>query len=266
MAAPMQWREVSRGPAGADTMIFLHGWPDDDGVFAKQYPAFAGSHRVVAATLPGYERRGGGAPFFGIHRGVLRDMYYATVQAAMKDAPGKPILVGHDWGSMVTMSVLFKYPEAAQKVVLLDVGGHIAMPVSAVLFVLFYWSVNIAFWCLPSFLGSPLTKVFSEKALHAPDYGQRKTNAMNYMYVREVLMLLRGAPKDLRGWRPSLPTLFLYGTKKPMMFHSPKWEQGVAAAGGRVAAVDGGHWFLYSNADATNREIQRFVAPNAPKL
>jgi hypothetical protein len=50
--------------------------------------------------------------------------------------------------------------------------------------------------------------------------------------------------------------LFLWGGSKPVNFHSGKWLEIVRASGGTSAAIGGGgHWFLETHAEETNRRI-----------
>jgi pimeloyl-ACP methyl ester carboxylesterase len=45
----------------------------------------------------------------------------------------------------------------------------------------------------------------------------------------------------------SLPILYIYGKRKPFMFHSEEWLQKVAAhPGSRVEGFDTGHWVMTS--------------------
>ena len=57
------------------------------------------------------------------------------------------------------------------------------------------------------------------------------------------------------------PLLFIYGRRKPFMFHSPAWEAGVAAQRGcEVIAMDTGHWVMREEPAAVNEAILRWLA------
>ena len=56
--------------------------------------------------------------------------------------------------------------------------------------------------------------------------------------------------------RPRCPVLYLYGERKPLMFHSQRWLGIVEESGGRAVGVTGaGHWLQESHAEAVNGEL-----------
>ena len=86
------------GPAGAPTIVAVHGFPDDHTVWDRVLPRLAGQFRVVT-----YDVRGAGAsdrprPVAAYRLSQLVEDLAAVVDAASPDAPVH--LVGHDWGSI----------------------------------------------------------------------------------------------------------------------------------------------------------------------
>lgn len=83
---------------------------------------------------------------------------------------------------------------------------------------------------------------------HNPPYAQKISSAQNYPYYymfRNIfLSTLRLKPRYLKGYRPSVPCTYLYGTNKPFQFHGEKWLQMVRESGGEIHAMDAGHWFM----------------------
>ena len=60
----------------------------------------------------------------------------------------------------------------------------------------------------------------------------------------------------LGGYRPRCPVLFLWGERKPVMFHSPRWLQIVADSGGRAEGIPGaGHWLMETHAGIVNQRL-----------
>jgi pimeloyl-ACP methyl ester carboxylesterase len=50
--------------------------------------------------------------------------------------------------------------------------------------------------------------------------------------------------------------LFVYGRRKPFMFHSSAWAEEIAARPGcGVLAFDCGHWVMVARADEFNRAV-----------
>jgi pimeloyl-ACP methyl ester carboxylesterase len=62
--------------------------------------------------------------------------------------------------------------------------------------------------------------------------------------------------KLLRRYTPRCPVLYLYGERKPLMFHSDRWVRIVEETGGKVFGVEGaGHWLMESHPEAVNAEL-----------
>ena len=54
--------------------------------------------------------------------------------------------------------------------------------------------------------------------------------------------------------RPTCPVLYIYGTRKPFMFHSPQWLADLSTRPGcAVQAFATGHWVMLQQSQAFNR-------------
>jgi cis-3-alkyl-4-acyloxetan-2-one decarboxylase len=77
-----------------------------------------------------------------------------------------------------------------------------------------------------------------------------------------------GAFKAARAYQFSSarPFLFLYGTRKPFMFHSSAWVAKVNATPGCQAhALDGGHWFMRgATQDRCQALVRDWLASSQP--
>src|SRR5690606_17229564 len=82
-----------------------------------------------------------------------------------------------------------------------------------------------------------------------------------YFYIWRGMLLKSYSRSILRRYRPTKPILYLYGKRKPYMFHSKKWIQMLEEhKESRVVEIErGGHWFLLSHADRTNAEIRKWL-------
>jgi pimeloyl-ACP methyl ester carboxylesterase len=50
--------------------------------------------------------------------------------------------------------------------------------------------------------------------------------------------------------------LYLWGERKPLQFHSPRWLEIVAQSGGRAQGLAGaGHWLMETHADEVNAAL-----------
>jgi pimeloyl-ACP methyl ester carboxylesterase len=109
-------------PAGEQTIVLVHGWPDSPRSWAAVAPVLAAAgYRVLAPSLRGY----GGTRFLDAETprsGELvalgRDVI-GFVQALGLD---KPVLVGHDWGARAVLNAAGLAPELASRLVSVSVG------------------------------------------------------------------------------------------------------------------------------------------------
>lgn len=114
------------GPAGAPTVIVLHGGPGGDFRSLQALDALSDGYRVVF-----YDQRGA-----GLSERVSTDLL--TLEGHMEElhamidltSPDQaPILIGHSWGAMLAAAYMGQNPEGVQRAVLiepgyLDAAGH----------------------------------------------------------------------------------------------------------------------------------------------
>lgn len=100
------------GPVDADTILFVHGYPDDHHVWDLIVNRLRSHHRIIT-----FDVRGAGASMAPSDRSGYRlDRLVTdidTVVATM--SPDRPVhLVGHDWGSIQAWSTVLR-PDAATR-------------------------------------------------------------------------------------------------------------------------------------------------------
>jgi len=83
---------------------------------------------------------------------------------------------------------------------------------------------------------------------------------MNYPYAMQWFGLAGGlrdtAPVDVR-----CPLLYVYGKRKPFLFHSPEWIAALAARQGcAVHGLATGHWVMLDQPDAFHRCVADWLA------
>ena len=148
----------------------------------------------------------------------------------------------------------------------LDIGGHIepAGLKPSLMIVWYQWS--LVFCWLVGGLVPPLGRILSlgvAKVIRVP--GRQRANLRSrYNYPYFYLwrgMLLPWKRKELLGrYRPQCPVLYLFGERKPLMFHSGKWLQIVADSNGHAEGISGaGHWLMETHADIVNQSISNFL-------
>ncbi|WP_224362156.1 alpha/beta fold hydrolase [Hyalangium versicolor] len=97
-------------------VVLLPGWPETWWAFHKIMPALAKEHRVISVDL-----RGMGSsdkPAGGYEKKAMAQDIFELVRQLGYD---KVDVVGHDIGAQVAFSFAANHPEAARKIVLLDV-------------------------------------------------------------------------------------------------------------------------------------------------
>ncbi len=107
------------GPADGPLMIFLHGWPELSLVWRAQLNAFAsGGWRCIAPDLRGY----GGSSAPAASEAYTNEQVVTDMAELHDHLGGKPaIWIGHDWGSVITGSLVAHQPQRSCGVVLISV-------------------------------------------------------------------------------------------------------------------------------------------------
>jgi pimeloyl-ACP methyl ester carboxylesterase len=76
----------------------------------------------------------------------------------------------------------------------------------------------------------------------------------------------RGGFAGVRPFEPAVPMLYLYGQRKPFMFHSRAWVEALARRhGSRVLGLRTGHWVMVDKAEEFNAEVARWLAETATR-
>ncbi len=237
---------------GPDTIVMVHGWPDTWRLWDAQVEALALRFRCVRFTLPGFapgdERRARG----------LAEVVATLHRVVLDAAEGRPVtLLLHDWGCVYGYRFAQVHPELVRRVVALDVGdggsqAHLdSLGVGAKLGIFAYQNWLSLAWRIGGSVGDAMTRSFA-KRVRAPGDPATIGSRMNYPYW--IRWGRSGQSYDeLRPFEPSVPTLYVWGTRKPFMLHSPEWVHTIdAAPGSRAVALESGHWPMRERAQELN--------------
>jgi cis-3-alkyl-4-acyloxetan-2-one decarboxylase len=247
----------------ANTVLLVHGWPDTRELWDAQVAALRYRHRCVRFTLPGFDpalpRRA-----FGLQATV--DFIAQVVDAV---SPGRPVdLLLHDWGCVFGYQYALTHPQRVARIVGVDVGDagsreHVAgLTNRARVGIAFYQLWLALAWLvgghLSSALGDRMTRQMA-RLVRAKSLTQHITAKMNFPYF----ITWSGAHGSYRGrQRPDFacPFLFIYGEKKPFLFHSPAWAERLAARpGNRVLGLPTGHWVMKDASAEFNDAVLRWL-------
>ncbi len=250
------------GPPDAPVVVFLHGWPDDASMWRHQVEAVSAEYRCVLPTWPNFGDTAheiGGMDFPELVRRL-----HKTIDTFGDDPV---VLVTHDWGAYIGYLYEQSHPERVQTMIAMDVGGHV-QPSSirdAAIFVGYQWTL-VTLWLVGGVippLGTALTRAFA-RMLKVPERQcatlRSRCNYPYFYFWRSTLVpWLRS--RLIGRYRPQSPVLYLYGGRKPLMFHTDRWLDIVEKTGGRNECIeDAAHWFMEDRPDATNALVTAWLA------
>lgn len=229
---------------GSNPVVMIHGWPDTYRLWDAQVELLRASYRCVRFTLPGFD-------VASPRRAYSVDELVAAIRRVVEHAcEGRAAtLLLHDWGCVFGYQFAMRYPTLVERVIAVDVGDagsrqHAAeLSVKARLMVVAYQVWLALAWRIGGRAGDGMAR-WMARLLRCPVSPDDIHSRMGYPYALRWL----GAAGGLRGARtfhPAIPMLFIYGERKPFMFHSRAWAEGVAARpASRVVALPTGHWVM----------------------
>ena len=237
--------------SGPKTIVMIHGWPDTHRLWDGAVAALKDRYRCVRFTLPGFDRPGRAYPL-----DELLDHLSRVVD-------GKRVtLLVHDWGCLLGYQFAARHAELVERVVGVDIGdagsrAHLAeLGLRGKLMVFAY-----QFWLALAWrLGSDAMARGMARLLRYPGDSSAVRAHMGYHYAMRWFGVAGGF-KGLRVFNPTQPMLYIYGEKKPLMFHSRPWVEGIAARpGNKVVALPTGHWLMITARERFNEAVRTWLA------
>jgi pimeloyl-ACP methyl ester carboxylesterase len=244
---------------GDETIVMIHGWPDTYRLWDAQVAFFKDRYRCVRFTLPGFDvdkpRRA-----FSLAEtiGTIKDIIEQTC------AGRKVILMLHDWGCVFGYQFAMRHPSLVAKIVGVDIGDtgaehvrSLSAKAKAMIFAYQIWLV-IA-WRIGGRVGDWMTRSMA-RALRAPGDARFIDSRMNYPY--DIAWTgAHGSYRDMVRFEPAVPMLFVYGRRKPFLFHTPAWADALGALpGSQVRAFRTGHWVMSEQPQQFNEVVDAWLA------
>lgn len=239
--------------AGPKTIVMIHGWPDTYRLWDGQVPALRDRYRCVRFTLPGFERT-------DERRAYTLDEIVGIIHGIVQPLGERVTLLVHDWGCLYGYQFAMRHPELVSRVVGVDIGDAGSRAHRAELGVLGRWAIfAYQFWLAMAWrvggrVGDAMTRAMA-RLLRCPTDRTLIGSHMTYPYAMRWLGD-GGGFKGLRVFNPAVPMLFLYGEKKPVMFHSRGWAERVD----RAVAFPTGHWIMVTRREAFNEALRSWLA------
>jgi len=241
---------------GPDTLLMIHGWPDSLVLWDALVAQLAPRRRCARFTLPCYD------PADDRPAPSLAQMTAHIAAIADAVSPDAPVtLVLHDWGAFYGYQYATQHPHRVARIVGVDIVDTVSgeyrrsLPMRAKAMIVGYQSVLALAYRMPTSLGDAITRRMA-RWLRAPSAPDTIGARMNYPYAA----MLGGGFRGARPLRFAGPMLFVYGTRKPFLFHAPAWAERLAAAPGSVVhGLPTGHWVMTHRPEAFNRIVEDWL-------
>ena len=227
---------------GAETIVMIHGWPDTYRLWDAQVAELKQRYRCVRFTLPGFDIN---KPRRSYTLNAMIRVLLHIVNTVNQREP--VILMLHDWGCVFGYEFYMRNKGLVSAIIGVDIGDAQSKAtmrsrsVGQKMMVSGYQSTLALAWAIGGPVGNLMTKAMAS-ALGAPSPREYISSGMNYPYY----ILTAGAAgsyHSLVPFVPKVPMLYVYGVRKPFMFHSPQWTETLAAkADCKVVAMETDHW------------------------
>lgn len=252
--------EVVVEGAGTETIVMIHGWPDTFRLWDRQVESLRASYRCIRFTLPGFEP---GHPRQTFSLDGVVEVIRHVVEQACGDRPVTLLL--HDFGCFFGYQFALRHPQFVKRVVGVDVGDagsrrHLQeLSLKAKLSIFAYQLWLAAAWRISGPVGDWMARRMAAIA-RAPADAAEVSAQMGYPYYVQWAGAAGGYRKA-KSFVPACPMLFIYGKRKPFMFHSSAWAGDIASRPGcQVLAFDTGHWVMVARPAEFNSALTTWLA------
>jgi cis-3-alkyl-4-acyloxetan-2-one decarboxylase len=244
---------------GAETIVMVHGWPDTHRLWDAQVAFLRERYRCVRFTLPGFdlERE---------RRAYSIDEVAEFIRRVVEQvSPGrKVILLLHDWGCAFGYQFYARHAEMVSRIVGVDIGDTRGLwrslsPRGRRIVLAYQWWLALA-WVVGGRLGDGMTRWIA-RWWRIPSDHRFISSCMTYPYYRTWFGGRHNYGPQWRRFAPSCPMLFLYGRRKPVMFHTQAWIDWLRARpANRVVEFDTGHWIMLQQPERFNQAVSGWLA------
>lgn len=257
----VQGTEVLIEGQGDETIVCIHGWPDTLSLWDRTVQALQGRYRCVRFTLPGFE----GPPPQGQKALTLAELTARLLAIVDAVSPGQPVsLLLHDWGCVFGYELAARHPERVARIAAVDIGDARSprflktLGAKPKLMIVFYQFWLAKCWVLGRFFSARFADYWTRmmaRLLRSPTPQHSIHWYMNYPYAMTWLRL-GGGLGGLAPFAPHCPMLYVYGQRKPFMFHSQAWVDELnAKPGSRAVGLQTGHWVMVEQPEAFEAEL-----------
>jgi pimeloyl-ACP methyl ester carboxylesterase len=251
--------EVFVEGAGPETIVMVHGWPDTHRLWDSQVASLESQYRCVRFTLPGFDIHEPRRAF------ALADIVSTLKAIVEATSPNRKVaLMLHDWGCVFGYQFYMQHPALVSKIIGVDIGDtssrafKASLTASAKLAIFTYQVWLACAWRVGGGLGDAMTRAMA-RAFKAPVNPRLVGSAMNYPYYIQWTGAY-GSYKQQLDFVPACPMLFIYGSRKPFMGHSPAWIEALAKnPANQVLALETDHWVMQREPQRFNQAVQDWL-------
>lgn len=258
-------------------MILLHGFPEFWFSWRKQLPEFNNDYYVIAPDLRGY---GESEKLEGIKNYDVKLIIEDIIELMEILNKEKCILIGHDWGGLISWCLASNYPDKIEKAIIINsphpsgfkdvvknnwkqyfISWYMKFFNLPILPELLIRTKDLLFFneAFKSFDGKQL---FSPEEIQAYKYIYSKPNALNCVmnYYRANL---KGEFIGLDNEKIKVKTLIIWGQNDPALCKDLAQASAVYCDDVTVRNIENcGHWVQHEHAETVNQYIREFLNTN----
>lgn len=248
------------GKPQAPVVVMLHGWPDTLALWDDTVLGLRADFRCVRFTLPGF------ASALPARPTSLASMSEALADVVKHTSPDAPvILLAHDWGCVYAFEFAARFPALVSRFIAVDIGDHNqeaclqSLSMAQRLMVAVYQLWLAAAWTIGGPVGTALSRIMARASDYRGDLSAISWK-MNYPYAMRWFGLAGGFDSAAKVTLTH-PMLFLYGEKKPFMFHSQQFLDELARTPGSAGqGFPCGHWIMVERGPEMLAAVRTWLA------
>ena len=243
-----------------EAIVMIHGWPDTYRLWDAQAAFFKDRYRCVRFTLPGFDIEKPRRAF------SLAETMSIIEHIVERTCPGRRvILMLHDWGCAFGYQFAMRHPQLVSKIVGVDIGDagtrahRRSLSARAKAMILAYQMWLAIAWRIGGRAGDWMTR-WMARTIGCRSDPRLIDSRMDYPYYI-AWFGAHGSYRDMVRFYPPTPMLFVYGKRKPFLFHTPAWADALAVRPGcAVRAFDTGHWVMSERPRELNGAVDAWLS------
>ena len=247
------------GNKTAKTMlIFLHGYPNTLNLWNDLTEKLKSKYLCISISYPNYSEElklRWGLSFEQIVPLIKKTIDLVQENNKSSNANYEKVLIGHDWGSILTFKTENAYGTYFKEIWSFDVTMQIDdSKIQNRLMAVTYQTYLASAFFIGGPIGNKMTRLFYN-LIKSKIYGnteednERIDSSWNYFYFYLYRNIFQFREQAMM-YKSKVPIVYMYGKDKRFMFHSAKFlEMLSTTANSEVHELEGDHWFMAKNLD-----------------